>query len=90
MPKNKQILCVGLVVISLAFVGCGAGQKQVTRSKSAEDPTSWSSSPLKGRSNDSKDDDDAPSGTGFFKSSRLPGALSSEGAEIERSLGVGH
>ena len=30
-----------------------------------------------------------PSGPkGFFKSTRLPGAMSSEGAEIERSLGV--
>lgn len=31
----------------------------------------------------------APSGPkGFFSNSRLPGALSSEGADIERSLGV--
>lgn len=33
--------------------------------------------------------DDAPAGPkGFFKPTRLSGALSSEGAEIERHLGV--
>jgi hypothetical protein len=34
------------------------------------------------------DSEDTKEGAGFFKSSRVPGAMSSEGREIERSLGI--
>jgi hypothetical protein len=38
---------------------------------------------------EAKPDAEEPSETkGFFKSSRIPGAMSSEGREIEQSLGI--
>ena len=79
--------CVILATCMLAM-GCDASHKQAVRSKPPEDPTAWSQSSLTDRS-ESSNDSDAGTGKGLFKPSRLPGALSSEGSEIERSLGVG-
>ena len=78
---------MGLVGASLLATGCGAGGRQAVRSKPPADPTSWSESSLSSRA---ETDSGSAGGTrGFFKASRLPGAMSSEGEEIERSLGVG-
>ena len=74
--------------VCLAHTGCGASHQQTVRGKASDDPTAWSGSPLTDRS-ESSNDSDAGGGKGFLKASRLPGALSSEGSEIERSLGVG-
>ena len=75
--------CLGLLALA---AGCSAPAKQVSHSKPPEDPTAWSGSAV------TRDDDSggggAGAGKGFLKATRLRGAMSSEGAEIERSLGV--
>ena len=77
-----------LVTVCLVLVGCDASNRQSVRSKTSEDPTSWSGSPIRDRS-ESSSDESSSGPKGFLKATRLPGAMSSEGAEIERSLGVG-
>jgi len=72
----------------LVLMGCDAGHRQTVRSKAPDDPTSWSGSPITDRS-ESSNEGGSGAGKGFLKATRLPGALSSEGSEIERSLGVG-
>ena len=76
------------LLVSLILMGCDAGHRQTVRPKAPEDPTSWSGSPITDRS-ESPNDGGSGVGKGFLKATRLPGSLSSEGSEIERSLGVG-
>ncbi len=77
--------CLALLAVS---AGCNAPDKQVAHSKPPEDPTAWSGSAV------TRDDDSGGGGgsggvgKGFLKPTRLRGAMSSEGADIERSLGV--
>ncbi len=86
VPKWR---CLCLVTLScLSIMGCEAGHRQSVRSKALDDPTSWSGSPIRDRS-ESNNDEGQSSPKGFLKSTRLPGAMSSEGSEIEQSLGVG-
>ena len=85
--RNWRCTCI-IALCCLFTFGCEAGHRQSVRSKDSKDPTSWSGSPISDRSD--SDNDEGQSGPkGFLKSTRLPGALSSEGSEIERSLGVG-
>ena len=70
------------------LAGCNAAHKETVRAKEADDPTAWSGSSITTRSDSSGDAENA-GGKGFLKATRLPGAMSSEGSEIERSLGVG-
>ena len=79
---------VAPAVAGLLLAGCSATQKHAGKSKAPDDPTAWGSSPISGKSEASVDESDG-SGKGFLKSTRLSGALSSEGADIERSLGIG-
>ena len=76
------------IALGCLSLGCEAGHHQAIRPKAPADPTSWSGSPITDRS-ESPEDGGTGAAKGFLKSSRLPGALSSEGSEIERSLGVG-
>ena len=75
------------MAVCLSAAGCGANRQLVARPKPADDPSVWSGSPISSRSEASESSSDGGS-KGFLKSTRLPGAMSSEGAEIERSLGV--
>lgn len=78
--------CLGLLALS---AGCSAPAKQVAHSKPPEDPTAWSDSAVTLDAGDSGGGGStAGAGKGFLKSTRLRGAMSSEGADIERSLGV--
>ena len=80
--------CSLLILVGcLGLTGCGANRQQLVRSKPPEDPSAWTTSPISGRSETAESAGDGGS-KGFLKSTRLPGAMSSEGAEIERSLGV--
>ena len=89
MLKQIRPSCFVMTTVCLLMMsGCGANHKQTVRAKAPDDPTAWSGSPLTDRS-ESAGDRDAGGGKGFLKSSRLPGSMSSEGAEIEQSLGVG-
>jgi hypothetical protein len=74
---TRRILRLGLIVLSfLSFLpGCET-LDHYRRPKSQDDAKADS-------------DDASVSGTkGFFTSSRVPGALSSEAREIEQSLGI--
>lgn len=87
--RNLMRLMTFLSIVSCClFAGCGAHHQQMIKSKPPEDPTAWSGSPVAGR-DETTSETAAGSSKGFFKSTRLPGAMSSEGTEIERSLGVG-
>jgi hypothetical protein len=72
---KRRGLRLGLIVLSiLSFLPGCESLEHYRRPRSQEDV---------------KPDDDEPSETkGFFKSSRIPGALSSEGREVEQSLGI--
>jgi hypothetical protein len=72
---KRRGLRLGLIVLSvLSFLPGCESLEQYRRSRPQEDV---------------KPDADEPSETkGFFKSSRIPGAMSSEGREIEQSLGI--
>jgi hypothetical protein len=77
--KKHRILGLGLTLVSAGAIlpGCEALHHNL-RTASGTDPS---------RGDEPKEEE--PSETkGFFKSSRLPGALSSEAREIEQSLGV--
>lgn len=69
----------GLALMAVGASGCETWNRQGLRPK----PLPTVEAP-----------DDEPAGPagpkGFFKPTRLSGAMSEEGAEIERSLGVGH
>ena len=87
MKRRLIRLTLGVLVLS---AGCSTpGGKASGPAKPPEDPTAWSGSAI------SHDDGEggtrsggAGMGKSFLKSTRLRGAMSSEGAEIERSLGV--
>jgi hypothetical protein len=73
---KRRGLRLGLIVLSVLWFlpGCEL-LEHVRRPRTQEDAPS--------------SDADEPSETkGFFTSSRIPGALSSEGREVEQSLGV--
>jgi hypothetical protein len=78
-----------VVWLSLAFgcagalvAGCETYRKQGLRSKS-EDPAVRSAA-----ASDEEDSEPNKPPKGFFKPTRLSGALSSEGASIEKDLGI--
>ena len=90
---NCPILRAGLILgaLSIGLVGCHSAPKQTrqtAKKSSPDDPTSWSGTAI---SRGDKDDD-ASSAAGspksILKPGRLSGAMSSEGSDIERSLGV--
>ena len=86
---NRPILRAGLVfgMMALAQAGCQEAQKAKTTDytpKASEDPTAWTDKDVTRGSSDS-----GAGNSGLAKSSGLKGAWSSEGQEIERSLGVG-
>jgi hypothetical protein len=74
---KRRVLRLGLIVLSVLSLLPGCEMlDHYRRPPSPEDAKSDS-------------DDPGVSGTkGFFKSSRVPGALSSEGREVEQSLGI--
>jgi hypothetical protein len=76
---KRALFLLGVAVLSAAVVvpGCEhfrnvSAHHEPAPEAEAEDAEAQASSPPKG----------------FFKSTRLPGAMSEEGSEIERSLGV--
>lgn len=89
MKRSLMRLCLGALLVSAGCSTPGGGGKSAGPEKAPEDPTAWSGSAI------SRDDGEggtrsggAGAGKSFLKSTRLRGAMSSEGAEIERSLGV--
>ena len=85
--------CLGLLA---ACAGCATpGTKTEADSKPPEDPTAWATPALAHEAPDGSGSSSTRGGGsvgggggGFFKSTRLRGAMSSEGADIEKSLGV--
>ena len=69
------------------IAGClwskGNQARRTTLTKDAEPE------PIVTFSEDSNGSNDSAPPKGFFKNTRLPGALSSEAADIERNLGIG-
>ncbi|HEV3168531.1 MAG TPA: hypothetical protein VGZ22_31280 [Isosphaeraceae bacterium] len=81
----------GRIVWLSLFVGCASmvltgceSLQPFTRKASPEKPAV----PVDDGESESSSTTASAGPKGFFKNSRLPGAMSSEGAEIERSLGV--
>lgn len=87
---KRPMIRWALPLVVAALAGCSTpGGKASRPAKAPDDPTAWSGSAV------TRDDGEggttngsAGMGKGFLKSTRLRGAMSSEGAEIERSLGV--
>jgi hypothetical protein len=82
---KRPILGAGLIVgiLALGQAGCHQADKAKTTDyipKKADDPTAWTDKDVAKGSSDSAD--------ALPKSSRLKGSWSSEGQDIERSLGV--
>jgi hypothetical protein len=72
---KRRELRLGLIVLSiLSFLPGCESLEHYRRPRSQEDVK-----PEADESSESK---------GFFKSSRIPGAMSSEGREVEQSLGI--
>jgi hypothetical protein len=74
---KRRVLRLGLLVLSVLSIlpGCES-LDQYRRPRSPDDVKS------------DAEESSASDSKGFFKSSRLPGAMSSEGREIEQSLGI--
>jgi hypothetical protein len=88
---NRPKIRAGLIVagaLTAAFAGCQQTPKTtVSESKGTpkvEDPTAWSDKDVTRGASDSGAGD-----SGLARSSSLKGMLSSEGRDIEKSLGVG-
>jgi hypothetical protein len=86
---KRSILRAGLFIgaSGLASFGCQQTDKSgaVSQAKPIpHDPTSWSDKDVT-----NKGDSDSGTTNGLSKSSSLPGTLSPEAQDIERSLGVG-
>ncbi len=77
---RRMIFGVGLVL-----GGCDPGHKEAVRDKKADDPMSWSSSPI---AHDDKDEAAAADKGGIFGGKRLQGGLDDTSRDIEKSLGV--
>jgi hypothetical protein len=84
MKRSILEIGVSLACLSISVGGCSPAQKQATKGK-PDDPTAWSGSSIKSSEETASGDDGSKS---LFKSSRLSGAMSDEGRDIERSLGV--
>jgi hypothetical protein len=76
---KRQILQLGLVfgAAGAALVGSGCESLHHTVRPQTENETAATAKP-----------DDSTEAKGFFRSGRISGAMSSEGREIERSLGI--
>lgn len=86
---RSPILGAGLIVAAMAFgqAGCHQASKVKTteyQPKKPDDPTAWSDKDATKGSSDFGTDSNA-----LPKSSGIKGTWSSEGQDIERSLGVG-
>ena len=79
--KRRIVSILALVCASLAPVGCES-MKEARRDKHASEPLDDSPAPKKFQGVKAEGTKD------FFQPSRLPGGLSSESRDIERSLGV--
>jgi hypothetical protein len=73
-------------VVGSALAGCEAMERRKGGSK-VETPLVMPGEPLAGQGQDASPEEAAARRQ--FKSNRLPGALSDQGAEIERSFGIG-
>lgn len=82
----KRAILRACLALLTAGAGCSAPARQTAQSKPPEDPTAWSGSSV--TRDDSGGGGGMAGGKGFLKPTRLRGAMSSEGADIERSLGV--
>ncbi len=91
---NCSILRAGLIfgALGIGLTGCQSAAKptakHATKKSDPDDPTAWSSTAFSKGDQDDSATSAASAPKSILKSSRLPGSLSSEGAEIERSLGV--
>ena len=85
MKFSPLRILLAAIAIGSTLVGCDHAHRQEVRtdSKTKDDPTAWSASPL---TNKGKDDSESRSTSESSES--LSGALSKRGADIERSLGV--
>jgi hypothetical protein len=85
---RSPILSAGLIVGAMAFgqAGCHQADKAKTayQPKKPDDPTAWTDKDVTKGSSDSGSDPSA-----LPKSSGVKGTWSSEGQDIERSLGIG-
>lgn len=87
---KNPILRVGLIVgtVVCSQVGCHQAEKAKTVTSAdlakPDDPTAWTDKDVKRGSSDSGAGD-----SGLPKGSALKGSWSSEGQDIERSLGIG-
>jgi hypothetical protein len=84
---KRPILGAGMIVgiLALGQAGCHHTDKAQTTDyipKKADDPTAWTDKDVSKGSTDSAENAALP------KSSRLKGSWSSEGQDIEKSLGV--
>jgi hypothetical protein len=78
MKKPNLWLGVALGCVGVSLAGCENMPKRGQQS------STHSAAPV----SESDSDPTPPQAKGFFKSTRLPGSMSSEGADIEKSLGV--
>jgi hypothetical protein len=86
---KRPILHAGLIFGALAFgqAGCHQADKAKTTDytpKKADDPTAWTDKDITKSTTES-----SASNSGLAPSTGVKGAWSSEGQEIERSLGIG-
>ena len=86
---KRPILHAGLIVGALAFgqAGCHQADKAKTTDyhpKNPDDPTAWTDKDVAKGSSDS-----AAGSSSLPQSSGIKGTWSSEGQEIEKSLGIG-
>ena len=84
---RKYVLALATCVPVFCMTGClwskGRQETRTTLTKEAEPE------PIVTFSEESKGSNDTTPPKGFFKNTRLPGALSSEAADIEHNLGIG-
>ncbi len=84
MKPSLVSAALALGGVCIALTGCQPEHQATVRKAKPDDPTAWSGPTI------TRDSDDSGASGGFFKQgSRLSGAMSSEGADVEKSLGFG-
>ncbi len=81
MKRRIQGLCLALLSAFTFFAGCESLNREVRPKSEPSLEDVAEAAPMEGEVRS-----EAPKG--FFKSSRLSGAMSDEGREIERDLGI--
>ncbi len=87
----RPTLRAGLLLGALGLAGCHGVPKEpasTAKKSTSDDPTAWSSTAISKGDPDDAADSAAGSPKSIFKADRLSGAMSSQGADIEKSLGI--